>query len=88
MASISKEQKQKKISVLLDEIKSFETEISNQPNIPKNVLTFLERIKDIAKSQREVLRLSEMVTMYRLSDEKDLYFKSLLRKELYKIYVI
>ncbi|MBR2909825.1 MAG: hypothetical protein IKC11_05770 [Clostridia bacterium] len=49
---------------------------------------FLNEIEVIAKQQAEVLRLADLVTLYKLSDEKDSYFKSLLSKQLYKIYVI
>ena len=86
--AISREDKKTKTNMLVSKIKSFNTQISN-PSTPLTrtmVQDFVKEILALAKSQCEVVRLSECVTMYRLSDDKDSYFKGLLRKELYKFY--
>ena len=88
--AVTKEQKKSKQSLLVNKIKDFKNQIS-QPDANASqemYVDFLNEIEVIAKQQAEVLRLAALVTLYKLSDEKDSYFKSLLSKQLYKIYVI
>lgn len=88
--AVTKETKKTKQSLILSEIKDFEAEIANQPGteVPLTQLnSFLARLKELAKLQAKALSLAEVVINCTASNDKDEYFKSLLQRHLFKIYV-
>lgn len=88
--AISKEEKKKKQSIISEKIKDFKSQISDQPDTFINraiVNQFLDEILALAKQQAKVLSLAEVVINCTPSNETDSYFKSLLQRNLYKIYI-
>jgi len=87
--AVTKEQKKTKRNLLVEKIRACIDKLESETNQPtkQEILEMLAEIMTLAKSQSEVVRLAECVTMYRLNDDNDSYFKGLLRKQLYRLYV-
>lgn len=87
---ISKEQAKAKRKELVLFIKSFKEYINEQTNIPgqvkTNLLFCIDKILERAILVEEVVRMSDVVYQITKSEDKDIYFKNVLCKDLYKIY--
>ena len=87
--TISKEIKKTKQNKLLEQLTVLQEHLQALPesNIRTEALNQCANMKTQCKAYSEVLRLSENVINYKLSEEQDYFFKGLIRKELYKIYI-
>ena len=85
----SKEEKKLKRSVLVDKIKDLKNTILTQPINQTEIINTIDEILVLAKSQKEVLRLSDDIAFrVNLSNAVLDDYKRWLRRELYKIYVV
>ena len=88
--AISKEQIKAKQKLLFTEVENLEQKINQSvkdEQVKNDLLFSVAVIKDIALSYAEVLRLADVIWKITKDSEKDLFFKTLLKKNLYKIYL-
>ena len=88
--AISKEQIKAKQKLLFTEVENLEQKINQSvkdEQVKNDLLFSVAQIKDIALSYSEVLRLADVIWKITKDSEKDLFFKTLLKKNLYKIYL-
>lgn len=88
--AISKEQIKAKQKLLFTEAENLEQKINQlvkDEQVKNDLLFSVAQIKDIALSYSEVLRLADVIWKITKDSEKDLFFKTLLKKNLYKIYL-
>lgn len=85
-----KEQYALKRKELVLKIESVENKI-NQSNIDEQVksdlLFSVAEIKELASLFTEVVRLADVVYKITKNEEKDIYFKTILKKALFRIYL-
>ncbi len=87
--ALSKEQRKKSQNKLLEQLTVLQEHLQALPesNIRTEALKQCASMNTQCKAYSEVLRLSESIVNYKLNEEQDYFFKGLLRKELYKIYI-
>ena len=88
-AKITKQDKvrmQKKMPELCKQLKQLLLAMPVSPAV-EQCLVVLQQMIVCSHATAESLRLAEMVTSYRLSEKEDTFFKQILRKELFKLYV-
>lgn len=87
--AVSKETKKSKQNVLLKQLTDLQEHLQALPESERKTetLKLCASMKNQCKAYSEVLRLSESVVNYKLNEEQDYFFKGLMRKELYKIYI-
>lgn len=82
-----KEQRKAKINEIIgvaSEIEEFVNQSSEITDKSK-ILPLIEKLKELCKAQAEVLRLSQIVILYDLTEKQKGFFKSLYLKEINKI---
>lgn len=88
--AVTKEQIKAKQKLLFTEAENLEQKINQSvkdEQVKNDLLFSVAQIKDIALSYSEVLRLADVIWKITKDSEKDLFFKTLLKKNLYKIYL-
>lgn len=88
--AVTKEQIKAKQKLLFTEAENLEQKINElvkDEQVKNDLLFSVAVIKDIALSYAEVLRLADVIWKITKDSEKDLFFKTLLKKNLYKIYL-
>ena len=88
--AVTKEQIKAKQKLLFTEAENLEQKINQSvkdEQVKNDLLFSVAQIKDIALSYAEVLRLADVIWKITKDSEKDLFFKTLLKKNLYKIYL-
>ena len=88
--AVTKEQIKAKQKLLFTEVENLEQQINQSvkdEQVKNDLLFSVAQIKDIALSYAEVLRLADVLWKITKDSEKDLFFKTLLKKNLYKIYL-
>lgn len=88
--AVTKEQIKAKQKLLFTEAENLEQKINQlvkDEQVKNDLLFSVAQIKDIALSYAEVLRLADVIWKITKDSEKDLFFKTLLKKNLYKIYL-
>lgn len=87
--ALSKETKKTAQNKLLQQLTVLQEHLQALPesNMRTEALKQCANMKTQCKAYAEVLRLSESVVSYKLNEEQDYFFKGLMKKELYKIYV-
>ena len=85
----SKDAKKKAQNKLLEQLTVLQEHLQALPesNIRTEALKQCVNMKKQCKAYAEVVRLSESIVSYNLNEDQDYFFKGLLKKELYKIYV-
>ena len=89
MQPLSKETKIAKRSLLVEKLKDLKNAILTQPDNIQTIISLVDEVLVLAKSQKEVLRLSDDIATFgdRLSNAQLDEYRKWLRSNLYKIYV-
>ena len=87
--ALTKEQKKIKQNKLLQQLSALQDHLQALPesNERTEALSLCASMKLQCKAYSEILRLSESIVRYKLNEDQDYFFKGILSKELYKIYV-
>lgn len=86
----AKEQQALKRKELVKKIESLESSIKQSDiteQVKNDLLFSVAEIKELAMLFSETVRLADVVYKITKSDEKDNYFKNLLKKALFRIYL-
>ena len=79
-----KEKKKQFFNVTADIVGELKTKIDKLSNslVKQDIFKTIDDLTLKIKSQNEILRLADLVSTYRLNEESDARFKSLIRKEI------
>lgn len=79
-----KEKKKQFFNVTADIVGELKAKVDKLPNSleKQDIFKTIDDLTLKIKSQNEILRLADLVSTYRLNEESDARFKSLIRKEI------